>query len=418
MQRIAVLLFCLLCIKVNATEQAQQIFEEMAPSLYQIRLIDIATSEKSTIGSGFQISENGYIATNYHVISGYAQYPEKYVIEYEDHQGNKGHLDLQTVDVINDLAIVLLVENLQPKHFIISELSPERGEEIYSLGNPHDLGMIVVPGTYNGLKKEAFNDRIHFTGSVNPGMSGGPVVNKFGEVVGVNVASSGNQIGFLIPHDKLVNLINQFDSQVEKTIDQQISEQLKANQKKLLAEVLAGQWQTKSFASQATIPDPGVDYIRCWGDSNADKPDALMFKAVTNCQMEENVYISESLTTGSIDMEFHYFAAPEISTVRFYQLYKAQISQASAGNRVSKEEVTEFECQHDITGVAEQNIKNKSIVCIRAYKEYQGLYDLMYISASVDRNNKALVSHFTLAGVEKDLAQQFSIRFMESVKWN
>ena len=61
--------------------------------------------------------------------------------------------------------------------FEISDTTPTKGEELFSLGNPHDLGMIVVPGTYNGLKKESFNDRIHFTGSVNSGMSGGPVVN-------------------------------------------------------------------------------------------------------------------------------------------------------------------------------------------------------------------------------------------------
>ena len=42
----------------------------------------------------------------------------------------------------------------------------------------------------------------------------------------------------------------------------------------------------------------------------------------------------------------------------------------------------------------------------------------MYIAASVDKNNKALVSHFTLAGVEKELSQQFSKQFMESVTWN
>lgn len=417
MQRIALLLLSLSSFMVSATEQAQQIFQEMAPSLYQIRLIDKATSEKSSIGSGFQISENGHIATNYHVISGFAQYPEKYIIEYEDHQGNKGQLDLQTVDVINDLAIVLLTDEPKTQHFTVSELTPEKGEEIYSLGNPHDLGMIVVPGTYNGLKKEAFNDRIHFTGSVNPGMSGGPVVNRFGEVVGINVASSGNSIGFLIPHDKLANLINQFDVQVEQSIDEQIAAQLKANQQQLLTEVLASAWQSKPFA-KASIPDTGVKYIRCWGDSNADKPDALLFKAVTNCQMEDYVYISESLTTGQIAMEFHYFSAEELSSTRFYQIYQAQIARAGAGNRVSKEDVTEFECQHDITGIEGEVIKNKSIICVRAYKEYEDLYDIMYIAASVDKNNQALVSHFTLSGVEKNLGQKFSKRFMESIKWN
>ncbi|MGB0948232.1 MAG: S1 family peptidase, partial [Pseudoalteromonas marina] len=167
-----------------AVEQAEEIFKQLAPSLYQIRLIDKASGEKSSIGSGFQISSDGLIATNYHVISGYARHPHKYTIEYIDNQGNKAQLELKSVDVINDLAIVQRqVTNIMP-YFEIAQQAPTKGEELYSLGNPHDLGMIVVPGTYNGLKNESFNDRIHFTGSVNSGMSGGPVVNKNTEVVG------------------------------------------------------------------------------------------------------------------------------------------------------------------------------------------------------------------------------------------
>ena len=46
-----------------ATEQAEEIFKKLAPSLYQIRLIDHASGEKSSIGSGFQISSDGLIAT-------------------------------------------------------------------------------------------------------------------------------------------------------------------------------------------------------------------------------------------------------------------------------------------------------------------------------------------------------------------
>ena len=416
MTRIFIILLSLLNFSLHATEQAQQIFAEMAPSLFQIRLIDKATGEKSTIGSGFQISEDGYIATNYHVISGFAQHPDKYIIEYENHTGEKGQLTLQTVDVINDLAIVRLEEGFQPQYFTVSTTTPSKGEELYSLGNPHDLGMIVVPGTYNGLKKESFNDRIHFTGSVNPGMSGGPVVNRFGEVVGINVASSGNQIGFLIPHQKLAALINQFEEQVALTIDQQITAQLKKNQSELLTDILSSTWQSKAFAT-ASIPKTGVNYIRCWGNSNADKPNALIFTAVTNCQMEDYVYLSENFNTSTVDMEFHYLSAEDISSTRFYQIYQKQINRAVASNRAGKEDVSEFECQHDITE-NEGNLRNKSVLCVRAYKKYQGLFDVMYIAASIDKGNQAIVSHFTLSGVEQELAQQFNKKFMESVKWN
>ncbi|WP_371187212.1 serine protease [Thalassotalea maritima] len=417
MRAFAVLL-CLLSINmVNANDKAQQIFQDLAPALFQIRLIDKATSEKSSIGSGFQINSYGHIATNYHVISGYAQHPEKYLIEYEDHLGNKGQLHLKTVDVINDLAIVVKQDNIGEQHFTLAEHIPEKGEELYSLGNPHDLGMIVVPGTYNGLKKESFNERIHFTGSVNPGMSGGPVVNKAGEVIGINVATSGNQIGFLIPHSKLINLIAKFDEQVSLSYTQQINQQLHQYQSHLFSTLLSHDWPLKKFAN-ALIPDTGVNFIRCWGNSNADRPDELIFKAVTNCQMEEYVYLSDTLTTGNIDMEFHYFDADQLGANRFYQLYQGYISGAGPGNSASKEDVTEFACQHDIVESASVAIRNKAILCVRAYKKYQGLYDIMYLSASVDKTNSAIVGHYTLAGVNKDFAQAFNQRFMEAVKWN
>ena len=131
--------------------------------------------------------------------------------------------------------------------------------------------MIVVPGTYNGLKKESFNERIHFTGSINSGMSGGPVVNKNEKVVGVNVATSGNQIGFLVPHDKLLTLFNRYNQQPSTDIKVQMAEQLIANQNKLMTILLNSTWQKKELAGKAMIPIIDVPFIRCWGDSNADK---------------------------------------------------------------------------------------------------------------------------------------------------
>mgnify|MGYP001154024633 CR=1 FL=1 len=94
MKRFIVFAYLLLCANVFAEEQAEAIFKQLAPSLYQIRLIDNASGEKSSIGSGFQITADGVIATNYHVISGYARHPEKYRIEYLDHKGNKATLTL------------------------------------------------------------------------------------------------------------------------------------------------------------------------------------------------------------------------------------------------------------------------------------------------------------------------------------
>jgi len=417
MKRFIALTFLLLCTNVFAEEQAEVIFKQLAPSLYQIRLIDKASGEKSSIGSGFQITSDGVIATNYHVISGYARHPEKYRIEYLDHNGQKAILSLESVDVINDLALVKREVEQEMPYFKIAQGTPTKGEELYSLGNPHDLGMIVVPGTYNGLKKESFNDRIHFTGSVNSGMSGGPVVNKFAEVVGINVATSGNQIGFLVPHGKLKALFNAYEINPPKSIPFQMMSQLNANQMNLVDTLLENEWQMKRLG-QSLIPTIDVPFVRCWGESNADKSDALIMIAAANCSIEENTYISNNFFTGSLEMDFRFMDAKELSDTKFYRLYQSQIARVSAGNKAGKDDVTEFHCQHDTVTPTSHAITNKSVFCTRAYKDFPSLYDVLYLGMSVDRNRQALISHFTISGVSQESAQEFTKKFVEAVSWN
>jgi hypothetical protein len=400
-----------------ATEQAEQLFNQLKPSLYQIRLIDKASGEKSSIGSGFQISSDGVIATNYHVISSYALHPKKYNIQFLDSLGNKGNLSLKSVDVINDLAVVKRDVKEEMPFFQLSKAAPHKGEQLFSLGNPHDLGMIVVPGTYNGLKKESFNDRIHFTGSINSGMSGGPVVNKDAEVVGVNVATSGNSIGFLVPHDKLVTLYNEYLETPPNSIKQQMTDQLMASQDKLMTSILNSPWQAKQLGEKGIIPIIDVPFIRCWGDSNADKADALILTAVANCSLDENTYISSRFFTGTMEIEFRTMQAKDIGANKFYHLYQQQIARAGAGNRADKENVTEFQCHNDLVMPDNQAINNKAIFCTRAYKKFPDLFDVLYLSASVDRDNEAIVSHFTIAGISQPNAMAFTRQFMEAVSW-
>lgn len=399
------------------TEQAEQLFNQLKPSLYQIRLIDKASGEKSSIGSGFQISSNGVIATNYHVISSYALHPKKYAIQFLDNQGNKGHLSLQSVDVINDLALVKRDVEQEMTFFQLSQAAPHKGEQLFSLGNPHDLGMIVVPGTYNGLKMESFNDRIHFTGSINSGMSGGPVVNKAAEVVGVNVATSGNSIGFLVPHDKLVTLYDNYLKTPPTSIKQQMTEQLMASQDKLITSILNSPWQAKQLGEKGIIPIIDVPFIRCWGDSNADKTDALILTAVANCSLDENTFISSRFFTGTMEIEFRTMQAKNIGANKFYHLYQQQIARAGAGNRADKDNVTEFQCHNDLVMPNNQAINNKAIFCTRAYKKFPDLFDVLYLGASVDRDNEAIVSHFTIAGISQPNAMAFTRQFMEAVSW-
>ena len=418
MKRILCLFLLLTTHLVSAKEQAGEIFEQLAPSLYQIKIIELVSGEKTTIGSAFQITEDGLIATNYHVISGFARHPEKYRMEFLDNEGNKGELTLESVDVINDLALVKKVDATvsDVPYFHISESTPIKGEKLFSLGNPHDLGMIVVPGTYNGLLPDSFTDKIHFTGSINSGMSGGPVVNKDSKVVGINVATSGNSIGFLIPHDKLQTLYNEYLIEPPKNITTQIAQQLKVFQTELINEVLASEWLQKPLG-KGSIPTIDAPYIRCWGDSNADKENALLLSAVASCSLEDNTYIENNFFTGHLVTEYRYLSAKEISDTKFYHLYNQKILNARAYNKVQKDDVTEFSCQHDIISPENQTITEKAVFCARAYKDFPELYDVVYLAASVDKGQQALISNFSLSGVTQESAVAFMEKFIEAVTW-
>ncbi len=403
----------------NAEQTAKSLFGQYQSALYQIKIIDLESGNKSSIGSGFQIDKKGNIVTNYHVVSEYVYYPDKFRIEYMDNLGNEGPLQLIDLDVINDLALVRKPKLTgQEIIFNIAPSLPQQGSGIYSLGNPHDLGMIVVPGTFNGLKKNSFYQRIHFTGSINPGMSGGPVVNEQGQVMGVNVATAGNQIGFLIPLSK-VNALLSNKNAPPMTAEQHkltIQTQLMQNQHRLFSRLKNQNWKMTKLG-EAIIPAQMTEFMPCWGDSNANDKDVLYLSVENSCRVDEQqIFLHSSLETGGIEIDFQWLKSKGLSQHRFYSFYTDNITGARAGNKASKADVTNYRCQEDkVTNI--HGVTSKTVLCLRAYKEYQQLYDVLFVAATLDHDDKGLVSHFTLAGVAKTSALDFTQKFMDSIKW-
>ena len=416
--RILLLVLSIFCSIAHSQQTAQNLFGQYRTALYQIKIIELESGNKSSIGSGFQIDTSGNVVTNYHVVSEYVYNPDKFRIEYLAHDGSEGQLQLVDVDVVNDLALVRKVKlSEQESAFPIAQSLPLQGSAIYSLGNPHDLGMIVVPGTFNGLKKSSFYQRIHFTGSINPGMSGGPVVNKLGQVMGVNVATAGNQIGFLIPLAKIQQLLKSQSSPI-LNIDRlkpRIQEQLLANQNKLFSLLNNQPWETSELG-EAIIPSKITDFISCWGGSNTSDKEALYLSVENRCQLDEQIYLHNGLRTGGLEVEFEWLDGKSLGEHRFYNFYSQSITGAGPGNIASKTDVTNFICQQDkVTNI--NGVSNKTLLCLRAYKEFDQLYDVLFVAATLDHAHQGLISHYTLSGVSKESALVFTHKFMDSIEW-
>lgn len=411
---------CLLCLYLAtvsplSANTAQRLFAEYADRLYQIKVIERISNRKSALGSGFLVRADGLMVTNYHVISKFIHEPDKYYLQAISVSNNVEKVTVEDFDIINDLALIKIGGSKRP-YLTIKQGNMRKGDAIYSMGNPLDLGTAVVPGTYNGYTRQSYYQRIHFTGAINPGMSGGPVVNNKGEVVGVNVATAGNQVGFLVVAKKLVRLFDAYKKRPKKKLDFQahIRQQLLTNQRQLMGAVLAADWKTTSLG-EAKVLNEIVPFIPCWGDKGHSRRQKDRFLTVSiQCRPKETVYIKQGFTTGMIEVQYRWSQNIALSNLQFTTLLEQLFGGARAGNAAGERDVTEYSCHESFVGQPDE----RAVFCSRAYRHYADLFDVLYISITVGHEDKALLSHFTLSGVEQKLAMQFLNRFMESRKWN
>ena len=399
---------------------ANELFESFGTALVQIKSMNIESGQKSSIGTGFFINNRGRIVTNYHVISDFIQSPEQYRLEFLDANKKTHAVKVINIDVINDLAL-LEAQQTSDVFFPLAELPPEKGREIFALGNPHDLGMIVVPGTYNGIKNNSFYKRIHFTGSINPGMSGGPTVDEKGQVVGINVATAGNQIGFLVPVERLHKLVAESDGVRVENLDKaffnaRINTQLLHNQSEIFQQILAKSWPLYNLG-KASIPDQISEFIPCWGDSNQDKEKTMYTVVTSNCTLNERIYLSSNFTTGFAQMTFSWVQSDELNNMQLSNLYSDSLNRRYGQNNGSADEVTDFHCKEAIIGNRHNTI-SKGVTCVRAYRKYSGLFDVRYHTVLLEKEDQTLVGRYSLQGVTQQTANAFFTKYMESVKWN
>ncbi|MDZ4136590.1 MAG: Do family serine endopeptidase [Paracoccaceae bacterium] len=148
------------------------------------------------LGSGFVVSEDGYIVTNNHVIEGADD------IEIEFFSGKRLQAKLVGTDPKTDIAL-LKVESSTPLPFVPfgdSDLM-RVGDWVVAMGNPLGQGFSVSAGIVSARKRElsgTYDDFIQTDAAINRGNSGGPLFNMDGQVVGVNTAilsPNGGSIG-------------------------------------------------------------------------------------------------------------------------------------------------------------------------------------------------------------------------------
>ncbi len=186
-------------IKASTSADFSGIIEKAIKSVVSIKT-DVSQ------GSGFIINEEGYIVTNTHVLSG-ASY-----VKAQTYEGGLKDAELIGYNSEMDVALLKISGNYDYLRFTDSD-DAEVGEKVIAIGNPYGLSFSVTEGIISALDRsgpagsEAY---IQISVPLNPGNSGGPLINKKGKVVGINNFKVGGaeSLGFALESNYAVDVIN------------------------------------------------------------------------------------------------------------------------------------------------------------------------------------------------------------------
>ncbi|MCK5902474.1 MAG: trypsin-like peptidase domain-containing protein [Cocleimonas sp.] len=410
---IATLLLTLYTHSIAETNTAS-LYADAEKSVYQIRVINKETGKKSSIGSGFIVSRSNILATNYHVVSQYVNDPDLYVLDYLSTTGETGQLELLDLDVVHDLAVV---KALKPMGMPLEiDSIPEKGARLFSLGNPLDLGFSIVAGTNNGILAQNEDGNILFSGSLNPGMSGGPTLNEIGRVIGINVATAGNNISFLVPADYLKIILARLKNTNFSPISNRFlhsSAQLKQNTKKIIQKLIGNDWG-KTSIGHFMVPAELDKSIRCWDSSRPPKPDDLFRSFFTRCSNEDDIFLSSRLSVGSINYEYLWLDTETLNPARFYRRYE-KLNSSTLASQAGKRDITNFACHTQFVNIAQQHFK--TTICRRDYIKYKQLSDILFTTALVGHQNKGFIFNMDITGTDAKTAIQLFKKMLETFQW-
>ncbi len=189
-----------------------QVYQVVLPSLVfiQTQEKDAAEDEGFGVGSGVVVNENGDILTAFHVVDGAGE------IEVHFADGSQSTAEIVSAEPENDIAVL---HPDPPPGLIVPAIlgnpgAMRVGDEAFAIGNPLGLAASMSAGVISGFDRsipiddsdQRLEGLIQFDTAVNPGNSGGPLLNRQGQVVGIVTALANPSeqnffvgIGFAVP---------------------------------------------------------------------------------------------------------------------------------------------------------------------------------------------------------------------------
>lgn len=198
----------------------QQVYDRVTPSVVAVLGREEAYSSMVSVGTGVIFSPDGYILTNCHVIAGCSNC----TVLVTDIHGVDARYDAKVVgyDEDADLAVLKVeAEGLPAAEFGVSD-DLRVGDPVYAIGNPLgvELRNTLTDGIVSAINRDVNVDGVTMTllqtsAALNSGNSGGPLINQYGQVIGINTIKMMSRydtiegLGFAIPSSLALRWVNE-----------------------------------------------------------------------------------------------------------------------------------------------------------------------------------------------------------------
>ena len=308
--------------------------------------------------------------------------------------------------------------------------------------------MMIIEGTYNGYQDDSFYDRVMFSGSLNPGMSGGPGLDVNGKVIGVNVAITGNDISYFVPLKYLINLLDDADqrfleiqteqnqeetvepsaqSEIQNSVENQIVSEEGSKEEKgksksktvkwqeIIEKIITNEWTSVKY-NTVKVPKELSSAIPCSGTSHPEDDQYNHSHSVLSCESKDAIYVSNSLYTGYVFYYFEDFSSKSLNDFAFNEFYQELYSTTNLydGERLEKD-ANSFECKNHFLVISDR--KWKAAFCTRKYVKYPNIYDIIFTAALLGEKKHGSIFEIGLGGVSKEMTIKFIDRFVRSIQW-
>ncbi|HET7148839.1 MAG TPA: trypsin-like peptidase domain-containing protein [Candidatus Nitrosopolaris sp.] len=205
----------------------RDVFKQVENSVVQItrkvptstpNALNLQTPNATSLGSGFVYDNQGHIITNGHVVG------DAKMVDVTFVDGNRYAANVVGADIYGDTAVLQITQNNTQQQHLISSLKPlvignssnlEVGDQVIAIGNPFGLSDTMTTGIVSGIGRSlpgagfSIPNVIQTDAPIDPGNSGGPLLNMQGQVIGMNTPRTGtfSGIGFAIPANTIAKIV-------------------------------------------------------------------------------------------------------------------------------------------------------------------------------------------------------------------